>query len=334
MPSVPGEGIRDLRGRLRIAWLWALRFRIRRALFQAEAELGFLAWEQVEFYDDEVIAAVKTIQEFEETQANLQNTTAELSKRNAALDEELARETSVHDQTQATLVAQRAPIAAQLQDAETTRRQKLEAIERFQRALQQIARVRKDLEAQSLSFLKISQPSLEVRTAARKISDDLTGLSVEESLVITDKDRAAAEASAHEAAIVRLSAELKQIDTATSAARDTLAEATRRIAAERRQLDRQKKQSTLRMSHLDRKKQQPYRFIGACLADHAIAPLNQPAVLQKVLALRQRNVDLTDSIKVSQSLLAAADPAILIAFYLLLTATLFALLAIASHLLH
>jgi hypothetical protein len=325
MPAAfPREGFRDLRERLRMAWLWAVRFRVSRDLFQAEAELGYLGWEQVEYYDDEVMAAAKKIQEFEEKQAALQNTAAELSKRKAALDAELARETAAHEAAQASLCAERAPIAARLEEAEGNRRQKLEAIGRFDRAIEEIARVEKKLGARSMAFLKIKQPTLEVRTEAREISDELTGLAVERSLVIADRERAAGESAALEAGIARLRGELERIDAAATAAGAHLAEATRRIAGEGRLLEREKKQSLVQMSHLDRRKQRPYQFIGACLADHGIAPLNQPAVLEKVFGLRQRGFELTEALAELRAARAAADAGLLIAFYLLLAAILFA----------
>ena len=331
MPSLPREGVRDLCDRLRMAWLWAGRFRLRQVLWQAEAELGYLGWEQVDFFDGEVIAAVKKIQEFEETQAALQNTSAELSKRKSALDQELSQETAAHDAAQASLATERAPIASRLDEEENNRRQKLEAIKRFERAIEEIDATGKKLQARSLDYLKISNPTLQIRTDARKLSDELTGLATERSLVAVDRDRAAQEAAAVEPAIAHLRGELQRIDTAASAARDHLAEATRRIAAEKRLLERQKKKSTRRMSHLDRKKRQPYWFIGACLADHRIAPLNQPAVLEKVITLRQRNLDLTKTLAQLRSFRAAAPAAPVLAFYLLLALLLVALCVFLTH---
>ncbi len=331
MASLPREGIRDLRLRLRTAWIRAVRVRVRRDLFQAETELGYLAWEQADFYGEPVIAAVKKIQEFEATQAALQNTSAELSKRKAALDEELARENALHDQAQAALAAERAPIATTLEGAETARRQKLQAVERFDRAIGEIAATEKKLQAKSLTYLKITQPTLQIRTEARKISDELTGLSVERSLVMTDRERAAVEAGLMEAEITRLRGELQRIDSAASAARERLAQAVRRIAGETRLLEREKKKSLHRMSHLDRKKRQPYRFIGACLADHRIAPMNQPAVLEKVVTLRRRHLDLAKTLAQLRTARATTAPGPLIAFYLFLAVLLIALCVIASH---
>jgi hypothetical protein len=325
------EGWRDLRERVWMACLWALRFRIRRQRFHAEVELGFLGWEQVDLYDQEVVAAAAIIREFEEAQAALQNTSAELSKRNATLDEELAHEKALHEETQASLAAERAPIAARLEEAETTHRRKLEAIQRFDRALDEIARVEKELEAQSVAFMNTAQPSLAIRREAREISDHLTSLSVERSLVVADRQRAAAEGAPLDSIVADLRADLRRIDAASSAARNRLADATRRIAGEKRRLERERRKSTLRMSHLDRKKRRPYRTIGACLAETGIAPLNQPAVLEKVIALGRRDLALTEALSELHFARAAADARILIAFYLLLAALLAALVFILKH---
>ena len=163
--ALPQEGFRDLSRRLRIAWLWVARVRLRRALFKAEAELGLLGWEQVDIFDDAINAEVKKVQEFENAQASLLNVSAELSGRKAALDEELAREEALHDQAQASLAQEREPLAAQLEQAESARRQKLEAGERFERALGELARLEKRLQARSLSFMNVEHPS--VRGPAR-----------------------------------------------------------------------------------------------------------------------------------------------------------------------
>jgi hypothetical protein len=87
------------------------------------------------------------------------------------------------------------------------------------------------------------------------------------------------------------------------------------------------------MSHLDREKRSPYRLIGACLADHRIAPLNQPQVLEKALALRERDAQLSQSLAELQAACAAANPGMLVAFYLLLGGMLIVLLVAAGHLL-
>jgi chromosome segregation ATPase len=329
--AFPREGYRDLRGRLRSAWLWAVQRRVGRELSDAEAELGWLAWQQVDFYDEQIIVEVEKIQEFEATQATIENTAAELSARKAALNAELDREKADHDKTQASLAADRAPFAVQLQQAETTRRRKMEAIDRFDRAIEEMARLEKELEEHSRAYMKVDRPDIAIRIEARKISDELARIPDERKRVIADKINAAQEAAGLEPEIARYRAELQRIDSASAAARERLAEATRRITGEKRVLDRQKKKTTLHMSHLDRKKREPYRFVGACLADHGIAPLNQPAVLQKVFSLRERNLHLAESLAELRAARAAADPGLLIAFYLLLAALLFCLSVVACH---
>jgi chromosome segregation ATPase len=313
---------------LRIAFM---RYRLRRNLYQAETELGWLGWEQVEFYDEQTTAEVKKIQEFENTQAFLQNTSAELSGRKAALDAELTREKTAHDQTLTSLTADRAPLATQLQEAETTRQRKLESIERFDRAIDEISAAEKKLEALSESFMNVREPSIAIRIEAREVSDQLGQFALEKKLVAADKATAAQEAVALEATIDRLREELQHIDAATAAARDNLSGAARRVTDQVRVVEREKKKSSLHMAHLDREKQKPYQFIGAVLADHKIAPRNQPQILEKVIAFRERYVQLGETISRLRATCAAADKGLLISFYLLLFAVLIALSAIAFH---
>ena len=328
------EGLRDLSRRLRMTWLVAVRLRIRRKLFKAEVELGWLGWEQADFFDDEINAAVLKVREFEETQASLLNVSAELSGRRAALDKELEEERVLHDQTQAALARERDPIAAELERAEAARRQKLEAAGRFERALEEIADLEKELEALSLSFMSVERPSLQIRSRAREVSDELIRLPAERKLVLADRGAAAGEAARLEQVSASLDAELRRIDTDASAARKRLEEAALRHASETRLLDRERKKSSLHMSRLDREKRKPYRLIGACLADHGIAPMNQPSVLGNLLALREREAGITESLEALRGLCHNANAGVLAAFYLLAAVILIAAFAVTLHLLH
>jgi len=330
--SLPREGYNDLCRRLRIVSLSVERMRLRPHIFQAEAELGWLGWEQVEFYDSEVAAQVAKIQEFERTQASLQNTSAEISVKKAALDEELAQENARHDTALAALAAERAPLAEQLPQAEAARRQKLESTERFQRAVNEISALEKRLEADSHSFMNVENPTIAIRNEARRVSDEIVQLGMERKHVLADKAAAVLEAEALETTIAHLRAELQRIDAASDAARDSLAAATRRVSAEMRLLDREKEKSSLEMAHLDKEKQLPYRFIGACLATHGIAPRNQPEILEKAVTLRDRDQQLAEALNDLWAVCSATDPAILISFYFLILTLVFVLCAVVVHL--
>ena len=331
MAPLAREGYRDLRRRLRMLRIAVMRYRLRRDLYQAETELGWLGWEQVEFYDEMTTAEVKKIQEFENTQAFLQNTSAELSGRRAALDAELTREKTAHDQTLASLTADRAPLAARLQEAETTRQKKLESIDRFDRAIEEMSVAEKRLEALSESYMNVQNPTIAIRIEARELSDQLGQVALEKKLVAADKATAAQEAVALESTVDRLRTDLQHIDEATAAARENLSGAARRVTDQVRVVEREKKKSSLHMAHLDHEKQKPYQFIGSCLADHNIAPRNQPQILEKVLALRERNVQLGETVNRLRAACAAVDLGLLISFYFLLFAVLIALSAIAFH---
>jgi hypothetical protein len=225
-------------------------------------------------------------------------------------------------------------LAAQLEQAEASRRQKLEAAERFTRAMDEMTRHEKRLEARSLAFMELEQPGMDARVEAREVSDELGQIASEKKLVMADKVSAAREADMLEAVITRARGELRRIDAAAAAAREALAAARESHDSETRILDRERKKSSLHMAHLDKEKRKPYQIIGASLADDRIAPLNQPEVLTTVDSLRAAIAQIDQSLSDLRAACAAVDPSILITFYLLLAAVLFTLslfIGIAAH---
>jgi chromosome segregation ATPase len=319
---------------VRIGSLLVRRFQLRRSLAEAETELGWLGWEQVDFFDERLTEQVKKVQEFENAQAALLNTSAELSGRKNQLAQTLAQHSGEHDRTQTSLAAERAPLAESLDASEITRRQKMEAVERFTRAMDELTKEEKRLEARSLALMGVLDPDMRTRIEAREVSDELGRLAAEKKLVMADKVTAAREVEKLDALITRARAEIKRIDTAAAAARDAMAAARASHDAESELLDHERKKSSLHMAHLDKEKRKPYRIIGAALADDGIFPMNQPEVLNAVLALRQQEAQLEEDIAGLRAICAAGDRSILISFYLLVAAILFTLslfLGVALH---
>ena len=250
MSDLVREGFRDLSRRLRIVWIWGLRLRVRRALFHAEAQLGWLGWEQTEFFDEAISAEVKKVQEFENVQASLLNVSAEISEKKVALDQELAREKERHEQARISLAAERAPAAGQLQAAEAARQQKLVAVERFDKALEEINGLEKRLETRTQALMKVRQPTAELHAEARDVSDQLGRLPAERKLVIADRLRVSDEAARLEPGIAELRTELQRIDTAMAEEDERFSATASRIAGEVRKLEREQKKSSLDISHL------------------------------------------------------------------------------------
>ena len=328
------EGLRDLSRRARILWLRAARLWLRQALSKGEADLGFLGWEQVDFFDSKINTEVDKVRQFEHAQASLLNVSAELSGRRAALDQELAQEKALYDQACASLAQERGPIAAQAAQAEAAHRRKLEAVERFERAISELTGQEKRLETLSSSLMKVESPTPEIRTETRDVNDRLRRLPGERNVVLADKVNAAQEAASIAAEITRLRAALQRIDTEASSAHDRFAAAGHRLAAETRRLERERKESNVRITRLDRGEREPYRLIGACLADHNIAPLNQPQVLTKVQALRERNALVAETLSELRASRAQVDTGVLLAFYLALAVVLLTIFVVAAHFTH
>lgn len=329
--GIISEGFRDIAGRARFAWLWVNALRARRALYLAETELGLLAWEQAEFYGEEVMAHVRKVQEYEMTQASLMNTSAELSGSRAALEEELAREKARHDEEQATIAAERAPVATRYEEVERTRRQKLDAVERFNQALEELARTEKQLHTRSNAFLKVENPTFAVRTEAREVSDALTRIPEERKMVLGDQARARQDAAQLEPGANELRNALREMDAKAAAARERHAAVARRLTGEMSRLEREVKKSNVRMSHLDREKREPYQVIGACLANDGIGPLNQPEVLERVRELREKERVISGKIGGIRAQFAAANAGGLIVFYLLCAGVICGLCVVWGH---
>lgn len=329
--AFPQAGVFDLARRVRMLWYWVARRRLLRAQAEAEAELGWLAWEQADYFDVGVEAEVAKVREFETAQAQLLNNSAQLSSRKLALDEEFAREQALHDQTQQALATEREPVASQHELARATWRQKLGAIERFDRALDEIAGNQKRVEARSNAYISTDIPDMETRIKAREAADELLRLAGVRAYVVADKAAATEEAARLEPGIAQLRAQLDRIDSESAASADRLQEATRNHASEVRLLERSRKKSEIHMARLDGEKWKPYRRIGECLADQNIPPRNQPEVLEKVLTVRLHRAALDEAIESLRSASAPISPAVLLASYLFLVAVVALLLGVAVH---
>jgi chromosome segregation ATPase len=325
------EGFPDLRRRLRLLRLGVARSRIQRKLYGAETELGWLGWEQVDFFDEETAAQVKKVQEYENTQATLQNAGAELSGKKYAVEEELAQLQKTHGDTQQALAEERAGYAAQLDQMEATRAMKLTAVQRFDRAVEELDDHTADLDARAKALMRIVEHNITIRIEEREIGDEIKRIAMERKMVLADKANAQKEASDLEASIAQFRAEVHRIDLSSSEARDKFEETRHKLTGETRVLDREKEKSSLKMANLDKEKQKPYRYIGACLADHNIAPRNQPQILARVVALRKEDAAIGRELRELNAASAAAKPGLLAAFYGILAAVLLAVIAVLIH---
>jgi chromosome segregation ATPase len=325
------EGFPDIRRRLRILRLTIARSRLQRQLYQAETELGWLGWEQVDFFDEETEAHVKKVQEYENTQATLQNTGAEISGKKYAVEEELTHLQKTHGDTQQALAEERAGFATQLDQMEATRAMKLTAVQRFDRAVEELDDHTAELDARAKALMRIVEHNITIRIEEREIGDAIKRLAMERKMVLADKANAQKEASDLEASIARLRAEVHRIDLSAGEVRDKFEETRHKLTGETRVLDREKEKSSLKMANLDKEKQKPYRYIGACLADHNIAPRNQPQILARVVALRGHDGEIGIELRELNAASAAAKPGLLAAFYGILMVAILIVIAVLVH---
>ena len=190
------------------------------------------------------------------------------------------------------------PLAAKIVELEERERQKMEVVERFERA----------------------------RGGTGGRGGKLAHLPQELKRVLEDKARVSSEAEGIRIEKDETRARHKLLDEEMAEERRRFAQVERELAAQIRQLTGARKKSEACMGRLDNAKSKPYREIGACLADHHLAPLNQPEKLDEVLRLRARQSALAEALERLAQASAAADAAVLRHFYLWMAGALAALI--------
>jgi hypothetical protein len=135
----------------------------------------------------------------------------------------------------------------------------------------------REAETQYRGLVLPGLPSPEQRAQLMSFHKLITALPREKDEWIAKSRTAAEEAAALEALLERL--------------RETRArfeERDREIEGEIGARERAKRKVEKQVETLEKAKSHPYREIGRALADHGIAPLNQPEALAHVLAQRQK----------------------------------------------
>lgn len=320
MASLLTAGFQELGRKGRRLRLRSALWRGERALSHAEAELGLLGWEQVDFFDLAINEEVERLRGYERSQAHLINTSAEISSQLAVVEDELAKSRAQHLEGLKGLEEEREPLAERLAELEGTNREKREALERFKRAVAELEQRRRQLEARQQKLVTAGAGTVEEQVEAVNVARELVRLPRELELVRADQARVLGEANAAEIEADETRHQLRGMDEAIKSERERFAEIERKLSAQIRQLTGEQKKSDATMSQLDGEKSKPYRAIGACLADHEIAPLNQPQVLHQVLDLRSALAASSGEMERLKAETAAADPAALHRFYALAAA--------------
>lgn len=301
------------RAKLRLA-LW----RARRELARAEIDLGLLGWEQVDFFDDELNAAVAKIHESETSQARLMNAAADLAARIERAHSENAAARGMLDEVLARTRTEKAAAEQSLGEAESEIRARRETRSRFQRALAELAAALDALEKQYFALLAAPQPDAASRAEILRIRDQQTRLATEQAELRESEARAAAGAAVAEKTRESLRARLDALEKTIEENEERAETLARELAAEISACEREQQRLAEQVNLLDAEKARPFLLIGRCLADHGIAPMNQPGALQRVLDLRDAVAPKLEAIEASRAESRTEDSAEVQKFYALL----------------
>ncbi len=273
-PLVPG-----LRELARIVRRQTCRFRLileRRKLARLETALGLLGWQQAD-YDSGTQEHVSRLTDCEREQVRLTNESAEIGLEIQQLEEQRSVAQREFSEAEAGAFEREQPGVAN--DAA------LEALLTAKRKERKEIEARLPLLDRELSNAEQQYRELVVPEALTPPSPAQLG-QLRKVILAIPQEKAewvakAVEAGAQIAAMETFLAALREVRTRFEKRDEELAD---RIAAHQRAKRKVEKQ----IDAIEKAKTDPYREIGRALADHDIAPLNQPDALTAVLIQRQK----------------------------------------------
>ncbi len=295
-----------------------LLMREKRRLRKAEINLGFLGWQQAEFFSPELEAQVQQIMNFEKTQADIANRSAELADRIASLQSE--KET--HQRSLADFLARNEdeakPFAVQQENLQNRIEERRRAAANFEKASAELDSEDKACEATLRKLFSAHEENMEIKSEILRIGDRRTRINDEKAEVKLGSERSRKEAADAEKSLAAISGRLESLRTEANVKREEFKETDRELRTKIDALESEKAKTQKETDELDRQKTDPYLLIGQALATSDIAPANQPDALELVHLHRANLADCEKQLAESALASQQVDRAQLRAFYFLL----------------
>jgi hypothetical protein len=247
----------------------------RRKLARLETSLGLLGWQQVDF-DSTTQQHADRLNAHEREQARLNNESAALALAMQELEEQrAARQREAAEAVAGALEQEQLPATTgeELDRELAARRKECKEVEA---RLPVLDRELRAAEERYRSFILPATPPPEVQEELFRLRKVILAL---------PQERAQWQARLEE--IKKLIARMEVLQPILQRARTEFAERDAALAAEIAAHRRTKLKVEKQGNALESSKADPYREIGRTLADHELAPLNQPEALAAVLAQRQ-----------------------------------------------
>lgn len=259
----------------------------RRTLARRESALGLLGWQQAD-YAGPIRDEVKRLTDYEREQSRLGNESAQLALEIRKLGEQRNFEAREFAVAQAAVLKQAQSAAVDPDALEALVAAKRKESREIEARLPVIDRELREAEAQYRGLVRPGLPSPEVRAQLLSFHKLITALPREREEWMAKIRDVAEEAAAMEALLDRLRATRARFEERDHEIEEEIA--TRERA--RRKVEKQ-------VETLEKAKLHPYREIGRALADHHVAPLNQPEALTHVLEQRQKIAEIEAMIAAS-----------------------------------
>lgn len=311
-------GCRDLSLKRRRAQLCLGLFFSRKKLFRAETKLGWLGWQQADFFGTEVQAQIDKIAQLEKEQALLVNVVADISEKRRDLEAKRIAGQREYEESRLAMEQERAPHDARLAECEGRWQLRRDAWRRFENALTELEKTERTLMEQHAQIRSVTPQTTKTQAEEKQILAHRVQLANERRELENERREAMQEIAELEVAQPALRAEVERCAAEEEQARAIFAAADRVLAAEMRARGRETKRSGKQSTAIESKMREPFRLVGACLADHQIAPMNQPEALQEVLSLRTKIAEMLASLVALRAQSAVLPRAQLRQFYALL----------------
>ncbi len=310
-------GIHELSRKATRLWLRACHFLLRKKLRKAEIELGWLGWQQADYFDPELHAQIEKIEQFEREQAQLLNVSADFSAMVSDLETQRAAQRAQFENELAQIRSDREPVEKSTAELESQLREQRVILKRFRAALTELKKLPKPLAKRHAELLAIEPQTAETRAELLRIRDEEHRIAGEKEELQKQSLRAEKEIELIEIELNRSRAQLDESMKIEHEVRKKFENVDRKLVGKIRECRREIHFSSKHMNVLDSKKSEPFLIIGRALADSDIAPINQPQALAHVHNLRLQIETTLRRIGQSRTKSAQADRVQVLRFYVL-----------------
>ncbi len=278
----------------------------RRKLAEAETNLGLLGWQQADF-EGEAQRHVEKLTHVEREQARQTNESAALGLSIRQAQEKRDGGRKQYEEQRAALEQEWKEAAEPVETAERhlAARRKMDV--NYDGLVADLHREQAQLKATELELLGAPNLTPEMRIELRKLRERVLAIPTNIADLHERREYASQDVQALEEGLAKVRPRLAQATKDLHALDEQFARSDGTLERQITVRTKEKQEIERKIEELEKAKSNPYRQIGQILADHEIAPLNQPQALAAVQQRRAIVVGLARAISRSHELSLAED---------------------------